>query len=122
MHDLFEKTGVDPIGPLSTNDNAAREEIFAAHEFMVKPAMSCSKPLALQTAGKGSKPLALQTPGKGSTPLDLQTPGKGSKPLALQTAGKGSKPLASETHVLLQYQPPVHLSQGIPLSCFHIAR
>ena len=35
MHDLLEKTGVDPIGPLSANDSAEREEIqvFAAHEF-----------------------------------------------------------------------------------------
>ena len=36
MHDLLEKTGVDPIGPLSANDSAAREEIFAAHEFMAE--------------------------------------------------------------------------------------
>ena len=30
MHDLLEKTGVDPIGPLSANDSAAHAEIFAA--------------------------------------------------------------------------------------------
>ena len=36
MHDLLEKTGVDPIGPLSANDITAREEIFAAHEFMAE--------------------------------------------------------------------------------------
>ena len=36
VHDLLEKTGVDPIGPLSANDSAEREEIFAAHEFMAE--------------------------------------------------------------------------------------
>ena len=36
MHDLLEKTGVDPIGPPSANDSAVREEIFAAHEFMAE--------------------------------------------------------------------------------------
>ena len=30
MHNLLEKTGVDPIGPPSANDSAAREEIFTA--------------------------------------------------------------------------------------------